>query len=66
MKKYLLLLCTGLLIGHLSSGQTRKIMHRSHSGKDHTLTKDESEDDFGLTPEMRRVQDTFIQEKGIA
>lgn len=59
MKKYIVLSTLCLLIAGASFGQTRKIMHRSHSGKDHSLFQDEAEDNFGDTPEMRRHQDSI-------
>lgn len=63
MKKYLLLLAPALLLTQPLYSQTKRIMHRSHSGKDQSQRKDLSEDNFGLSSaqmrQMERVQDSL-------
>ena len=42
----------------LTFAQTKRIMHRSHSGSNTSFSTDESEDNFGLTRAMEMYQDS--------
>lgn len=43
----------------MAFAQTKKIMHRSHSGNNASFSADESEDNFGLSRPMEIYQDSL-------
>lgn len=52
MKTFFLTVIAVIAISHFSFSQTKRIMHRSHSGSDTSLWMDDSEDSFGLSRPM--------------
>ncbi len=55
-----------LLISFASFSQTKRIAHRSHSGSDATFSWEQSPDNFGETPEMKRRADSLQKQRLIA
>lgn len=66
MKKYALLLAAFVFFHYPASAQTRKIMHRSHSGQSRSITNDNSEDNFGLSPAQMRAYDSLRRQEDSA
>jgi hypothetical protein len=62
MKTLSLIVIAVLATSSFSFSQTKRIMHRSHSGSDASLWMDDSEDSFGLSRpmqnEMRKQSDS--------
>ena len=55
-----------LLLSSASFSQTKRIAHRSHSGSDATFSWEQSPDNFGETPEMKRRADSLQKQRLIA
>lgn len=61
MKQIVIAITTSLLCLH-ASAQTKKIAHRSHSGKNSTLILT-TDDNFGLPPSYKYQQPNIIVKK---
>jgi hypothetical protein len=64
--RLIFILATLLLISSASFSQTKRIAHRSHSGSDATFSWEQSPDNFGETPEMKRRSDSLQKQRLIA
>ena len=64
--RLIFILAALLLISSASFSQTKRIAHRSHSGSDATFSWEQSPDNFGETPEMKRRADSLQKQRLIA